>query len=127
MSVPSASSSFSQSPEMRGSLYGRWQQLVTFPAGFLFDFLGIPAEEIVNGNNMIVGHLTTDCMCEQVFKCPKCIQVTAGGGVCDVLCQLEVLYELYSIIFETMTKWSCKLRTTYTRLQFLSSGVMYFV
>uniref|UniRef100_A0A8C5SNG6 Uncharacterized protein n=1 Tax=Laticauda laticaudata TaxID=8630 RepID=A0A8C5SNG6_LATLA len=42
----SASSSFSQPPEKRGKLFGRWQRLVTFPAGFLFDCLGKPAEEI---------------------------------------------------------------------------------
>uniref|UniRef100_A0A670ZCU0 Uncharacterized protein n=1 Tax=Pseudonaja textilis TaxID=8673 RepID=A0A670ZCU0_PSETE len=43
------SSSFSPPPEMRGKLFGRWQRLVTFPAGFLFDYLGKPAEEIANG------------------------------------------------------------------------------
>lgn len=45
--LPLGGNSFIQSPEMKGSLLSRWQQIATFPASFPTDFLWKPAEKIV--------------------------------------------------------------------------------
>lgn len=53
--LPLVGSSFSQLSEM--SLLGRQQLLATFPARFLTDFLGKPAEKIANSDYVMVRHL----------------------------------------------------------------------